>query len=199
MKKIVVAFLTVLLAINSVFAAGAKRGGAGDITPYLTESDAREICKDIVWQIIQSPRIAKFEDKNGRAPIVTVGKIKDQTGEFFDTQLISNNLKTVILNSGVMEFMANSDVRDAMREEVMSQADHSREDVAKELDEEDAADYMLTGSVKLSVVTNGKIQERTYSVNIELTDLQTHRTVGMFEPSEETKQRMIKSAKIKSR
>lgn len=199
MKKIVVAFFAALLAINSVSAASIKRGGAGDITPYLTESDSRAVCKDIVWQIIKSPRIEKFEEKNGRAPIVTVGAIKDQTGEFFDTQIIANSLKTAILNSGVMEFMANSDIRNDMRDEVMSQQDHSREEVAKELDAEDAADYMLTGSVKLSVATNGKIQERTYSVNIEVTDLQTHRTVGMFEPTEEMKDYLKKSAKIKSR
>ena len=95
--------------------------------------------------------------------------------------------------------MANKDIRDAMRNEVASQADHAREEVAKEMDAEDAADYMLTGSVKLMVQTSGKKQERTYVVNIELTDLQTHRTVGMFEPREDVKNYLKKEGKIKSR
>ena len=73
----------------------------------------------------------------------------------------------------------------------------AREDVAKEMDAEDAADYMLTGSVKLMVQTSGKKQERTYVVNIELTDLQTHRTVGMFEPREDVKNYLKKQGKIK--
>ena len=68
-----------------------------------------------------------------------------------------------------------------------------------EMDEEDAADYMLTGSVKLMVQNNGKKQERTYIVNIELTDLKTHRTVAMFEPSEATKDYLKKTASIKSK
>ena len=96
-----------------------------------------------------------------------------------------------------MEFMANKDVRDELREEVIEQQDHSAEDLAKELDEEDAADYMLTGSVKLMVQNNGKKQERTYIVNIEVTDLKTHRTVGMFEPTEEVKDYLKKIGKIK--
>ena len=141
----------------------------------------------------------RFEDKNGRAPVVTIGKIKDETGEFFDTQIIANSLKTAVLNSGVLEFMANKDIRNEMRDEVIDQQNHAAEDQAKELDQEDAADYMLTGSVKLMVQNNGKKQERTYIVNIELTDLKTHRTVAMFEPSEETKDYLKKTAAIKSK
>ena len=58
---------------------------------------------------------------------------------------------------------------------------------------------MLTGSVKLTVQNNGKKQERTYIVNIELTDLHTHRTVDMFEPSEDVKDYLKKIGSVKSR
>ncbi|MEE3411381.1 MAG: penicillin-binding protein activator LpoB [Treponema sp.] len=199
MKKIFFSLLIAVSVLSLASAKAVKRGGAGDLTPYLSETDCRAICKDIVGQIIKNPRVEKFEEKNGRAPIVTIGKIKDQTGEFFDTQIIANSLKTAVLNSGVLEFMANSDVRNEMRDEVISQQDHAAEDQAKELDQEDAADYMITGSVKLMVQNNGKKQERTYIVNIELTDLKTHRTVAMFEPSEETKDYLKKTASVKSK
>ncbi|MBQ7753195.1 MAG: penicillin-binding protein activator LpoB [Treponema sp.] len=197
MKKIILCLLAAAALVNFSFAKAVKRGGAGDLTPYLSETDSRAICKDIVDQVIRHPRVQKFEDKNGRPPIVTIGKIKDETGEFFDTQIIANSLKTAILNSGVLEFMANSDIRNEMRDEVISQQDHSAEDQVKTLDQEDAADYMLTGSVKLMVQNNGKKQERTYIVNIEVTDLQTHRTVAMFEPSEDTKDFLKKTASVK--
>jgi len=192
-------FLLALFVISGAVAKSVKRGGDADMTPYLNESDARVVCKDIVDQIIQSPRIVRFSAKNSRDPIVTIGNIRDETGEFFDTQIIANNLKTSVLKSGVLEFMANKDVRDQMREEVYEQADHANEDVAKAMDDEDAADYMLTGSVKLMIQYDGKYQERTYIVNIELTDLQTHRTVDMFEPSEDVKDYLKKVAKVKSR
>lgn len=199
MKKIILCLLAASVICSASFAKAVKRGGAGDLTPYLSETDSREICKDIVDQVIKHPRVQKFEEKNDRPPVVTIGKIKDETGEFFDTQIIANSLKTAILNSGVLEFMANADIREAMRDEVIMQQDHSAEDKALALDEEDAADYMLTGSVKLMVQNNGKKQERTYIVNIELTDLKTHRTVAMFEPSEETKDYLKKTAAIKSK
>lgn len=199
MKKNIVAFLLCMLSLSAVFCAKVKRGGDENLTPYLNESDSRVVCQDIVGQIIRSPRIERFSEKMGRDPIVTIGKIKDETGEFFDTQIIANSLKTAILKSGLLEFMANKDVRDEMRQEVVEQADHANEDQAKAMDDEDAADYMLTGSVKLTVQNNGRKQERTYIVNIELTDLKTHRTVDMFEPSEEVKDYLKKIGSVKSR
>lgn len=199
MKKNFLAVLLCIVALSSVFCAKVKRGGNENLTPYLNESDSRIICQDIVSQVVRSPRIERFADKMGRDPIVTIGKIKDETGEFFDTQIIANSLKTAILKSGLLEFMANKDVRDEMRQEVVEQSDHANEDQAKAIDDEDAADYMLTGSVKLTVQNNGKKQERTYIVNIELTDLKTHRTVDMFEPSDEVKDYLKKVASVKSR
>lgn len=199
MKKMFVSFLALFFVANSIFAAKVKRGGDADLTPYLNETDARVVCTDIVGQIIKSPRIERFSSQKGRDPVVTIGTIKDETGEFFDTQIIANSLKTAILKSGILEFMANKDVRNAMRNEVIDQANHANEEQAKAIDDEDAADYMLTGSVKLVVQNNGKKQERTYVVNIELNDLQTHRTVDMFEPSEEVKDYLKKVGSVKSR
>ena len=199
MRRKLTFLLFSILTVFAINAKSVKRGGDADMTPYLNESDARVVCKDIVDQVIQSPRIVRFSAKNNRDPVVTIGTIKDETGEFFDTQVIANNLKTAILKSGVLEFMANKEVRNEMRQEVVEQADHANEDSAKAMDDEDAADYMLTGSVKLMVQNNGKLQERTYIVNIELNDLQTHRTVDMFEPSDAVKDYLKKVAKIKSK
>lgn len=199
MKKNLVRFLFLLAATSSVFAANVKRGGDANLTPYLNESDSRVVCKDIVGQVLKSPRIERFSREKGRDPIVTIGRIKDETGEFFDTQIIANSLKTAILNSGLLEFMANKDTRDEMRSELVDQANHANEDKALAMDDEDAADFMLTGSVKLMVQNDGKKQERTYIVNIELADLRTHRTVAMFEPSEEVKDYLKKIGSVKSR
>ena len=175
-----------------------KRGGDANMTPYLNESDSRAICEDIVAQVIKSPRIERFSAQKGRDPVVTIGKIKDETGEFFDTQIIANSLKTAILKSGILEFMANKDVRGEMRNEA-ADADYTNIDQVVAIGDEDAADYMLTGSVKLMVQRTKKQQERTYIVNIELTDLHTHRTVDMFEPSDEVKDYLKKVGDVKSK
>lgn len=199
MKKLWFVAFVLIATISAAFAAKVKRGGDANMTPYLNESDCRVICTDIVKQIVDSDRIKRFAKENSRDPIVTIGRIKDETGEFFDTQIIANSLKTAIIKSGFLEFMANSDIRDEMRQELINQADHANEAQAKAIDDEDAADYMLTGSVKIMVQNNGKKQERTYIVNIEMTDVRSHRSVDMFEPSEKVKDYLKKIGSVKSR
>lgn len=199
MKKLWFVAFVLIATISTTFAAKVKRGGDANMTPYLNESDCRVICTDIVKQIVDSDRIKRFAKENSRDPIVTIGRIKDETGEFFDTQIIANSLKTAIIKSGFLEFMANSDIRDEMRQELINQADHANEAQAKAIDDEDAADYMLTGSVKIMVQNNGKKQERTYIVNIEMTDVRSHRSVDMFEPSEKVKDYLKKIGSVKSR
>lgn len=199
MKKLWFVAFVLIATISTTFAAKVKRGGDANMTPYLNESDCRVVCTDIVKQIVDSDRIKRFAKENSRDPIVTIGRIKDETGEFFDTQIIANSLKTAIIKSGFLEFMANSDIRDEMRQELINQADHANEAQAKAIDDEDAADYMLTGSVKIMVQNNGKKQERTYIVNIEMTDVRSHRSVDMFEPSEKVKDYLKKIGSVKSR
>ena len=60
MKKIFFSLLIAVSVLSLASAKAVKRGGAGDLTPYLSETDCRAICKDIVGQIIKNPRVEKF-------------------------------------------------------------------------------------------------------------------------------------------
>ena len=174
MKKIILCLLAAAALVNLSFAKAVKRGGAGDLTPYLSETDSRAICKDIVDQVIRHPRVQKFEDKNGRPPIVTIGKIKDETGEFFDTQIIANSLKTAILNSGVLEFMANSDIRNEMRDEV------------KKYYEEEVKDVMAAKSIR---------KRAEEGVKTILTENEINICINAIQPVIEEKQKEAKEEK----
>ena len=61
-NSIIACLITAFVILSSSFAKNVKRGGDENLTPYLNESDCRAICKDMVGQIIQNPRISKFED-----------------------------------------------------------------------------------------------------------------------------------------
>ena len=52
MKRILIFVSLALLSLSVVCAKTVKRGGDADMTPYLNESDARVVCKDIVDQVI---------------------------------------------------------------------------------------------------------------------------------------------------
>lgn len=152
-----------------------------DLDGYWNESDVRIVCDSLIEECISSPRIAKFEGQQGRAPVVIIDSIRNQSSEHIDTSIVEKKFQTAIINSGVMEFVSSSTERQALREEKADQADHSTYDTAKEMDQETGADFMLKGSVKTIVQSAGDKTVRTYYVYAELHDIKTNKIVWMAE------------------
>lgn len=166
-----------------------------DLDGYWNESDVRIVCDSLIEECISSPRIAKFEGQQGRAPVVIIDSIRNQSSEHIDTSIVEKKFQTAIINSGVMEFVSSSTERQALREEKADQADHSTYDTAKEMDQETGADFMLKGSVKTIVQSAGDKTVRTYYVYAELHDIRTNKIVWMAE--NDSIKKVIKRQKAK--
>ena len=166
-----------------------------DLDGYWNESDVRIVCDSLIEECISSPRIAKFEGQQGRAPVVIIDSIRNQSSEHIDTSIVEKKFQTAIINSGVMEFVSSSTERQALREEKADQADHSTYDTAKEMDHETGADLMLKGSVKTIVQSAGDKTVRTYYVYAELHDIRTNKIVWMAE--NDSIKKVIKRQKAK--
>lgn len=166
-----------------------------DLDGYWNESDVRIVCDSLIEECISSSRIAKFEGQQGRAPVVIIDSIRNQSSEHIDTSIVEKKFQTAIINSGVMEFVSSSTERQALREEKADQADHSTYDTAKEMDQETGADFMLKGSVKTIVQSADDKTVRTYYVYAELHDIKTNKIVWMAE--NDSIKKVIKRQKAK--
>lgn len=199
MKKISIPMLLMLflLMVSAMYAKSkVKRvDKVEDIDGYWNDNDINIVCKDLIAQCIESPRIAKFEAENGRAPTVIMGKIKNDSAEHIDTSIVAKKFQNEIINSGVLEFVADKYEREALRDEILDQQDHSTEESAGEVDAEEAADYMLQGSVKTDVHQEGKIITRAYTVTVQLMHIQTHRII--FSGQNDSVKKQIKRKKFK--
>lgn len=193
-KKIAVLMLGALFIFTSCMSNSVTRVDYDEdieLDGYWSDTDVRIVCEDIIDQVLKSKRIVEFSKNMKRTPIVTIGEIKNDSDEYIDTEIVANNLKAAIINSGELEFLANKDFRDDLRQEVSDQADYADPNQAKEFANEDAADYMLSGSIKTMVQGDGRKSFRTYFVTIELNDVESHRTVGIFQPSPENQPRKM--------
>ncbi len=165
-----------------------------DLDGFWNDTDVRIVCDSLINDCIASPRVASFKSKNGRDPVVILGKIRNQSDEHIDTTIVSNKFRNAIINSGVMEFVSSADERTALREEKVDQAENAY-DTAKSIGNELAADYMLIGSVKTIVQSAGNQAVRTYFVNVEMHDIETNKIIWSGENSEIKK--VIKNPKTK--
>ena len=200
LKKISAALLAGLLVVTSFSCASVERVNPNkdiELDGYWSDYDVKLVCNDIIDQVLKNKRVANFEKEYGRVPVVTISDIRNESDEYIDTEIIADKLKYSILNSGKLEFMANKKVRDDLRDEIADQADHAKPSQAKEFDNEDAADFALSGSVKTMTQHGRNKQFRVYDVTIELNDIESGRTVGIFQPSEEVQPRKLISGKLR--
>lgn len=200
MKKFAFLFAVVFTGLIMVSCGSTKVSRVDsdeviDLDGYWNESDVRIVCDSLIEECISSPRIAKFEGQQGRAPVVIIDSIRNQSSEHIDTSIVEKKFQTAIINSGVMEFVSSSTERQALREEKADQADHSTYDTAKEMDQETGADFMLKGSVKTIVQSAGDKTVRTYYVYAELNDIKTNKIVWMAE--NDSIKKVIKRQKAK--
>ncbi len=181
-KARLVAFMVLAsLLFASVFASCATTSVSRvssdtvtDLTGFWNDTDVRQVCDDLIAKCLASPRVKAFQEKNGRLPVIMVGKFKNDSTEHIDTSIITGKMEDAIINSGMADFVADKSDRAELREEVESQNrdGYTSEETAKAMGDETGADFILKGSVKTMVESAGNKTVRTYFVTAQLLDLQ---------------------------
>lgn len=167
-----------------------------DIGGTWNDTDVRIVADQIVAGCLASPRIAEYPaNHGGKLPVIIVGSYRNKSDEHLDTEIITKKLEAALVNSGKVEFVASSSERDEVRNERNDQQINSSEDTAKSLGNETGADFILQGSVKTIVDTDGKIMSRTYYVTTELVNIETNKKIWMDDNSSIKK--IIKSSSVR--
>lgn len=175
------------MILASCTTSGVSRVDAGtqiDLTGEWNDTDVNIVCTSLLNECLASPRLDRFEITNGRLPLVLVGTFRNESDEHIDTSIITAKMQNAIINSGRADFMASNSQRQETRAEIMSQQAWSNADQAKTIANEDAADFMLQGTVKTIVQKSGKTTVRTYFVYCEMVDIESGRIIWTGENSE---------------
>lgn len=180
MKNIIVIFsiavLTILSSCATVKVSRVDSESIVDLSGYWNDNNVRLVCKDLIDKCLSSPRIASFETKNNRLPVIMVGRFKNDSTEHIDTSIITEKMSDAIINSGLADFVADKVSREELREERKDQnkSGYTSEDTIKNLSGETGADFILQGSVKTIVDKVDNKTVRTYYVSVQLINLETN-------------------------
>lgn len=174
------AMVVFVMLFASCASTSVKRYSADDnvkdLSGYWNDNDVNQVCTTLIDSCIKSKRVAEFEKKYNRTPIVIIGTIKNKSVERIDTSILSKRFQNAIINDGTLEFVADANQREELRAEKYDQAENAYE-TAKSIGNETAADFMLQGSVTTIVDTAGREQVRTYQVDMQLIDLETNKII----------------------
>jgi len=179
-KKLVL----ILLALTIVAGCGGGRkvtrldpASTQDLSGKWNDTDARLVAEEMIQDCLGRPWLTEFVSANTKKPAVVVGRIRNKSSEHIDTEVFTIDFERELINSGQVDFVANTLERDDVHEEREYQRDYASEETVKQLRNELGADFILLGSVKTIVDQEGGKQVKFYQTDLELIDVESSRKV----------------------
>jgi hypothetical protein len=182
-REIVVrAALAAAVALVVCLAAGCGGTKVANVDPstegYISgrwnDSDARAVSEELIPQSLESAWIYEFRGQQGEVrPRIVIGDIENNTSEHINKDVFMNELQRVLINSGVIRFVADPGVREALMAEVEWQADMAKGGgVAPDVEGGvSGADFMMLGTISSIVDQADKKAIVFYQVDLWLIDL----------------------------
>jgi len=147
-----------------------------DLSGNWNDTDSRLVAEEMLNDCLTRPWYQNaVVSKNGENPVIVIGQIRNLSTEHINTGTFINDMQRVLINSGKVDFVANSEERQKLRKEIDDQKGNATDETAKERGQEIGADIMLTGTINSIVDQSGGEQVKFYQIDLELTDLQSHK------------------------
>lgn len=183
-RKILAGLAAAVLVLGLSACGGAKvqrvdAGSTTDVSGKWNDTDSRLVSEEMIADMLSRPWIERHRADEGDIPTVIVGRIRNLSHEFINTQTFTNDIERELVNSGRVEFVANRTERGDVREERADQDVHSREDTRNAMGQEIGADFMLSGSINTIVDASGNRQVVFYQVDLELISMKDNRKLWL--------------------
>ena len=134
-----------------------------------SENDMQLIAKKMVSSLETSNRVVG----QASTPVVMVGKMRNRTSEHIDMKMLSDKVRTSLLNSGKFRFADVENRRDIAEEYEYQQSGYVDPNQAKAPGSQTGAEFLLTGTLTSNVQQVGKDKLVYYKATFQLTDLLT--------------------------
>ncbi len=148
-----------------------------DLSGQWNDTDSRLVSNEMVEDMLSRVWLEKHVLSNNQQPSVIVGSIRNLSHEHVNVKTFINDIERELINSGAVNFVANSKERQQLRDERLDQDMNAAEASRKAMGQELGADYMLTGSISTIVDSAGKTQVTYYQTDLKLLSLTDNRTV----------------------
>ena len=148
-----------------------------DLSGDWNDTDSRLVAQEMIQDVLSRSWLTKFNRKQGKAPTVIVGTVRNLSHEHINTRTFVADMERELINSGEVEFVASASERDEVRGEVKDQDLNATEETRKAMGNEIGADYMLKGSINSIVDAISGEQVRFYQIDLTLIELGTNRKV----------------------
>ena len=161
----------------------ASKAQYGDATAQETltidfgSTDLQTIAEKMVQSLLSSPVV-----NQRKQPVIQVSRVRNKTDEHVDTKAITDKIRTTLIQSGKLTFVAGE-----IREDIIQELEYQRgsgyvdEATRKRIGNLIGADYLLMGDFTSIRKKAGRKQDLYYLFTLNLVDIET----GLIQWSEQ--------------
>jgi penicillin-binding protein activator len=138
-------------------------------------SDKKTIVDTLVDSLVSKPPLSAAEDR----PVIIVYGIANRTSEHISTSGISDDIRQKILETGKARFINETQRKNVLKEMAYQESGNVAPEMRNRLARQAGARYILSGtlrSIEKKQPRQVRLKKKTlqyYSLNLELTDLET--------------------------
>ena len=150
-----------------------------DLSGKWNDTDARLVSEEMITDALTKPWLNQFSRNSGKPPVVIVGRVRNESMEHIDTEIITKELERAFVNSGSVTMVASAQERGEIREEREQQQEFASFETTKKMAQELGADFMMIGNISSIVdeTVNNKTLAVFYTVNLEMINVETNQKV----------------------
>jgi len=174
---------TALASLGCMLAA-LGLGCSGPVTTYgnaqaqetvnadFGSTDLQMIADKMVKSLIDSNRLQPDPADPGKAPLVAVARLRNETSEHIDTKSITDKIRTSLIKSGKVRFSAQ-DMQGDLLQQYKQQGVMASTETAKAAGRQIGAKYILGGDITSIVKQTGKVKDVYYKITLQCTDIES--------------------------
>lgn len=145
-----------------------------DLSGKWNDSDANKVAKAMIADCLSRPWAANFKGAAGKVPVVRLYPIRNRSSDHINTRFFTKQVEMELLNSGIVQVVADVEESTDTRYERQDQAKHASDETAKQQQQEVGSDFILNGWI---VSENDAIEGqevRAYVTTMELINSETN-------------------------
>jgi hypothetical protein len=139
--------------------------------------DSQLVAEAMVNDMLTFPWVSDHLKYHSNKPAIIIQSVRNKSHQHIAVDTFLNDLKRAILRTGQADFVANSAIRNEIREERKDQELNASIDTQNEMGQELGADYALSGSINSFVDEQGGQRVTFYQVDLRLIDMTSNREV----------------------
>ena len=147
------------------------------LTDKWNDKDSDLVAKAMIADMFTFPWYVKHKQQTGKNPTIIIQSVRNKSHDHIPVETFLNDLKRAILRSGQADFVANSTVREEIREERKDQELNSTTETQNAMGEETGADFALSGSINSTVDSLDGKRVTFYQVDLRLIDMTSNKEV----------------------